>query len=448
MSRVLVVDDEDSIRKTLRSILERQGYDVVDAATVGEALSFLKREPPPDAALVDLKLPDGDGTGVLENIIRRRLPSAVVMISGHASIRLAVDAVRNGAFDFIEKPMDRERLLITLRNAVRQSELMKQSRPEHPPEFPTVSGRIKTLLEEAKRFAISTGPVLIMGETGAGKEVLARWLHARSPRASGPFVALNCAALPENLAESELFGHVKGAFTGAATVRKGKFLTADGGSLFLDEIGDLSLSAQAKLLRVLEEGRVEAVGADRSIPVSVRVIAATHRDLDAMVADGSFRRDLLFRISGLPLRLPPLRERPEDIRFLAQRFLDETRTRQGWPIQSLSREVLERLRRHPWPGNVRELRWAIERAALLAGPALPEVRHLVLNEHENTDRPTGSMESARRRAEVKSIESALKETGGNVTSAARKLGISRSRLYEKLSELRLDPSLYRPSRKK
>lgn len=448
MSRVLVIDDEDSIRKTLRSILERQGYDVVDAATVSEALSFLKREPPPDAALVDLKLPDGEGTDVLERIVHMGLPSAVVMISGHASIRLAVDAVRNGAFDFIEKPMDRERLLITLRNAVRQSELMKQSGPEHPPEFPTVSERINTLLEEAKRFAISTGPVLIMGETGTGKEVLARWVHGKSPRASRPFVALNCAALPESLAESELFGHVKGAFTGAATARKGKFLTADGGSLFLDEIGDLSLSAQAKLLRVLEEGRVEAVGSDRSVPISVRVLAATHRDLDEMADDGAFRKDLLFRISGLPLRLPPLRERPEDIAFLAQRFLDEARTRQGWSIQPLSKEVLNELLKYSWPGNVRELRWSIERAALLAGPAPPERHHLLLKKKEADEPVAGSIENARRKAEVRSIESALEETGGNVSSAARRLGISRSRLYEKLSEMGLDPASYRPSRRK
>ncbi len=449
MARVLVVDDEPAIREALRGILERQGYTVEEAGDASTAIDMLDTQPVPDSALVDLLLPDREGTAVLEAVKERGLPTAVVMISGHGSIPAAVASVRGGAFDFLEKPLDRERILITLRNAVRQSALLKQAAEASGADFPTVSPRMEAVLKEARRIARSPAPILVVGETGSGKEVLARWIHGQSPEAHGPFVALNCAALPENLAESELFGHVKGAFTGASVSRKGKFVTADGGILFLDEIGDLPLPLQAKLLRVLEEGTVEPVGADRTIPVKVRVIAATHRDLNGKVKDGSFREDLLFRISGFPLRVPPLRERPEDVVFLAQRFLDEARVRQGWPAETMDEAFRAAVSDRTWPGNVRELRWAVERAALLAGPSLPLPEHLTASPGASGDQTAaGSLEEARQGAEYKAIREALVTARGNVAAAARLLGLSRSRLYEKLAAFDLDPADFRRRTKK
>jgi DNA-binding NtrC family response regulator len=449
MARVLVVDDEPAIREALRGILERQGYTVSEAADVESAIEILDTQPVPDSALVDLLLPDGEGTAVLEAVKERGLPTSVVMISGHGSIPAAVASVRGGAFDFLEKPLDRERVLITLRNAVRQSALLKQTSESSRTDFPTVSPRMEAVLKEARRIARSPAPILIVGETGAGKEVLARWIHGQSPESQGPFVALNCAALPENLAESELFGHVKGAFTGAEVNRKGKFVTADGGILFLDEIGDLPIPLQAKLLRVLEEGAVEPVGADKNVTVNVRVIAATHRDLSAKVKDGSFREDLLFRISGFPLRVPPLRERPEDIVFLAQRFLDEARIRQGWPAEMMGGDFRAAIKERAWPGNVRELRWSVERAALLAGPGLPTPGQLGTSPVTAGDQTAaGSLEEARQDAECKAIREALATAGGNVAATARILNLSRSRLYEKLAGLGLDPADFRRKAKK
>jgi len=444
MARVLIVDDEPSIRQALRGILERQGYEVLEAATARAALARLEDPVPPEAALVDLRLPDEEGTAVLEAVKRRGLNTAVVMISGHGSIPAAVAAVRAGAFDFLEKPLDRERVLITLRNASRQVALARQATEFLEGGLLTRSPLMQNLLAEAGRLAVSNAPVLITGETGSGKEVLARWMHARSPFAAGPFVAVNCAALPEALAESELFGHVKGAFTGADTVRKGKFQTADGGTLFLDEVGDLGAAVQAKLLRVLEEGSVEPVGSDRSVPVRVRVIAATHRDLKAKVHDGSFREDLRFRIGGLPLEVPPLRRHPEDIPLLAARFMSEARARQGWVTADPPQDLLKALAKYRWPGNVRELRWAVERAVLLAGPDLPAVRHLPSEVGSPTAGPApGGLGEARAGAEAQAISQALERNGGNVSLAAKALDLSRSRLYEKMEELGLDPKGFR-----
>ena len=302
---------------------------------------------------------------------------------------------------------------------------------------------MQALLRDAQKAAASASPILITGETGSGKEVLARWIHHHSAQSAGPFVALNCAALPENLAESELFGHVKGAFTGAEASRKGKFLTADGGILFLDEVGDLPLPAQAKLLRVLEEGAVEPVGADRAVPVRVRVIAATHRDLKAKAKEETFREDLRFRISGFPLHLPALRERPEDIPFLAARFMEESRRRQDWPSGELPAAFLKALQSYRWPGNVRELRWVVERAVLLAGPSVPGPEHLPPEVWDRGDQTEGSLSAARSDAELRAILQALEACRGNVSLAARHLNLSRSRLYEKLADLRYPSRLDR-----
>ncbi len=444
MAKVLIVDDEAAIRETLRGVLERQGYAVVEAASARAGIAALDAEAPVDVALVDLRLPDLDGTAVLDASLERGLTTPVIMISGHGSIPAAVDAVRRGAYDFLEKPLDRERLLIVLRNATRQSALERRASEESESGFLTASPLMKAVLSEAQRAAPSYAPILITGETGSGKEVLARWIHRQSPWSTGPFVALNCAALPENLAESELFGHARGAFTGAETTRKGKFLTADGGTLFLDEIGDLPLPVQAKLLRVLEEGVVEPVGSDRPVKVRVRVLAATHRDLKAKAREGSFREDLLFRVSGFPLHVPPLRERPEDIQLLTRRFLAEARVRQAWPNGEPTPAFLRVVARHAWPGNVRELRWAVERAVLLAGPAMPGPEHLPPEvRFGQGEAPSGSLVEARQFAEAQAIRQALEQARGNVAAAARLLTLSRSRLYERLGELAIDPAPYR-----
>lgn len=447
MATVLIVDDEASIRQALKSILLRQGFEVLEAATVKAALAHLMEGPPPDAALVDLRLPDEDGTAVLDAVRQRGLPTAVVMISGHGSIASAVAAVRAGAFDFLEKPLDRERVLITLRNATRQAALTRQTAEVSGSGIITRSPVMQALLEEAGRIAPSMAPVMITGETGSGKEVLARWMHARSPVATGPFVAVNCAALPETLAESELFGHVRGAFTGAEVARKGKFQSANGGTLFLDEIGDLGGPVQAKLLRVLEDGAVEPVGADKSVPVKVRILAATHRDLKVRAQEGSFREDLLFRIGGLPLDVPPLRRHPEDIPLLCTKFMDEARARQGWPLAEPPADFLKALRGYRWPGNVRELRWAVERAVLLSGPGLPGIRHLPSDlVSAGSARPAGGLEEARAGAEAEAITHALDRSRGNVSLAAKMLDLSRSRLYEKMEELGLAPETFRKKR--
>jgi len=445
MARILLVDDEEAIRTTLTGILERQGHQVFSAGSVAEAEESLLSDAEPDVALVDLRLPDGEGTEVLHWISSRDMPLAVVMISGHGTIPAAVGAVKEGAFDFLEKPLDRERLLITIRNAAMQTALRRKALdPSRAVDLLTRSPSMEPLLAEAGKLAPADVPLLISGETGSGKEVLARWIHERSRRNTGAFVALNCAALPDSLAESELFGHSKGAFTDARTKRKGKFLAAHGGTLFLDEIGDLSPAVQAKLLRVLEDGAVEPVGADVPVSVDVRIIAASHRDLQALADGGNFRRDLLFRISGFPLSIPPLRSRPEDIPLLANHFFQRARSRQGWEPASLPEPVEQALLDHSWPGNVRELRWAVERAALLAGPGLPEARHLPASfgtmEGEALTTPR---RQALQGAEIKAIQDALATTGGNVSRAASLLGMSRSRLYDRLKDFGIDPGAYR-----
>lgn len=444
MAKILIVDDEPEIRATLEGILQRQGYETVVAGDLAQGARLLRPGDPPDVALVDLLLPDGEGTALLARVRDLGLPTSVVMISGHGSIAAAVEAVKQGAFDFLEKPPDRERLLITLRNAARQASATRKALRDFPADFPTASPRMEAVLQEAGRLAPTEASLLLTGETGSGKEVLARWIHARSRRREEPFVALNCAALPESLAESELFGHTKGAFTGADAPRKGKFQSATGGTLFLDEIGDLSLPVQAKLLRVLEDGSVEPVGSDRPVSVDVRVLAASHRNLEERCRSGLFREDLLFRIGGFPLKIPPLRERPEDVPLLASRFFSTVRARQGWPDARLPAAFLDRLSGQPWPGNVRELRFVVERAALLAGPGVPGPAHAPAPPSAPGEvRAAGTRDRALAGAEAAAITDALTACGGNVTRAAGMLGLSRSRLYDRIRDLGIRPSDYR-----
>ncbi len=434
MAKILVVDDEKGIRDALDTILSRQGHDVVPAQSVAAGSRELEGGQF-DAALIDLRLPDGDGRELIPLAVKKN--AAVIMISGHASVPLAVEAVKQGAFDFLEKPLDRERILIVLKNAVREKEL----RLRDEPAMVFRSKKMERLVSEAEKFARSNDPVLIFGETGSGKEVLARLIHKMSRRSKGPFVAVNCAAIPENLAESELFGHSKGAFTGAVEARKGKFQAASEGTLFLDEIGELPPPLQAKLLRAIEDEKIEPVGSDKGINVSVRILAATNSDLLKWIKDGRFRQDLYYRISGLKLEVPPLRERKEDIEPLARFFLEEAFQREGWAFREPGTGFFEKLKSLEWKGNVRELRRAMSRVVLLSGEkgdfsdSLPE-------ETAGREEKAG-LRGAKEGAEAKKIGEALREFSGNVQKAAKSLNISRSRLYEKLGRYNINPDDFR-----
>jgi len=434
MAKILVVDDEKGIRDALEAILSRQGHEVLMVRDLAAGAGALETGDF-DAALIDLRLPDGDGRDLIPRAVKKG--AGVIMISGHANVALAVEAVKQGAFDFLEKPLDRDRLLIVLKNAVRERELRRREEPS----LLFKSKKMEKLVSEAEKFARSNEPVLIFGETGSGKEVLARMIHRLSRRSKGPFVAVNCAAIPENLAESELFGHAKGAFTGAQEARKGKFQAADDGTLFLDEIGELPPALQAKLLRAMEDEKIEPVGSDKGVKVSVRLLAATNSDLSKWVREGKFRQDLFYRISGLKLEIPALRERKEDIGLLARHFLREAFEREGWSFREPPEEFFEKLRGFEWKGNVRELRRVMSRAVLLAGEegeladALPEELS------GRTEKP--GLRGAKEGAEAKKIVEALREFSGNVQKAAKSLNVSRSRLYEKLGRYDINPDDFR-----
>src|SRR5688500_4167098 len=339
MARILVVDDEEGIRKILRQVLEYEGHDVRVAGGGGEAIQ-LYTETRPDLVFMDVKMARMDGLEALDRI-REHDPSAlVVMISGHGNIETAVEATRRGAYDFLEKPLDTDRLLVTIRNALQQRGLVEENarlRGEVESRYEIVGGSfaIRSLLDRTEKVAPTDARVLITGENGTGKELVARAIHRLSHRADESFVEVNCAAIPSELIESELFGHMKGSFTGAHADRAGKFEQADGGTLFLDEVGDMSLSAQAKLLRVLQEGVVTRIGGSKSIQVDVRVLAATNKELESEIAEGRFREDLLYRLNVVPIEVPPLRERREDIPLLASHFVRTLSERAGVPARRL-----------------------------------------------------------------------------------------------------------------
>lgn len=371
--RVLVVDDEENIRSLIRQILEREGFQV-EVASDGPSALKKATEEDFDLILLDVRIPQLDGMSVLREI-RAVDPDAVVMIvTGYGSIEQALEAVRLGAYDYVPKPFKRDELLLRIRRALDYHALREENRKLHEELRQTFKfeGIIGTSpkMQEALRIAAAVAPtdatVLIYGETGTGKEILARSIHYQSHRAQGPFVAINCGSIPETLLETELFGHEKGAFTGAHTSRIGKFEAADGGTIFLDEVGDMSPAMQVKLLRVLQEKTIERVGGVRPVKVNVRVIAATNRDLRAAIREGSFREDLFYRLNVVPIHLPPLRERPEDIPILAQHFLERFKERYRKNIRAITPQAIRKLRRHLWPGNVRELEYAIERAVILA----------------------------------------------------------------------------------
>jgi len=431
---VLVVDDDPAIREALRAVLEHAGHAVAEAPTGDRAVEMLD-ERRFDVVLLDLAMPGMHGLDALERIREIAPDTGVIIVSGEATLANAIRAGQRGAFDFIEKPPDRERLLEMVTQAAQVTELRRAAAPHSGTDLGIFgsSPAIVALIESVRRIAPSQGRVLVTGENGTGKELVAHAIHALSRRASGPFVKINCAAIPKDLVESELFGYERGAFTGAMQSKKGRLELADHGTLFLDEIGDLAADAQAKLLRVIETGEVEKVGATRTQTFDVRIVAATNKDLAAAVEDGGFRQDLFYRLNVLPLHVPPLRERPADIAPLAQHFLDQFCSVEGRPPKRLAPEAQELLQEYHWPGNVRELRNLMERAAILVEGTDVRGEDLASWLESGSERNDGvGLRGEIERREADAIRKALESANGNVTQAAAGLGIDRTNLHRKM----------------
>ncbi len=370
MAKILVTDDESNIRRTLKEILQFEKHEV-DLAPDGPTCIELAKNTTYDVILLDIKMPEMDGMEVLEKLMTFT-DSPVIMISGHGTIQTAVEAIKKGAYDFIVKPPDLNRLLISVRNAVDKQDLVIQTRRlkrevEKKYEIIGESAEIRSIFEMIQKVAPTTARVLITGENGTGKELVARQLHELSARSASPFIEVNCAAIPSELIESQLFGHEKGSFTSAIKQRKGDFELANGGTLFLDEIGDMSQSAQAKVLRALQENKITRVGGEKELSVDVRIIAATNKNLKEEMASGRFREDLYHRLSVIVIEVPPLRERQDDIALLTRRFIEEICKSQGRPVSGIEEEALEVLKQFKWSGNVRELRNVVERLVILCG---------------------------------------------------------------------------------
>jgi len=444
MPSILIVDDEANIRSSLEGALSREGYATDTAASVAEARTKLRDAY--DVVLLDVWFPRESGLELLGEIAESAPETVVIMMSGHASIDTAVQATRLGAFDFLEKPISLERLLVLLRNATDSLTLRSENRRLKQAWADSIVGEspaIRTLLHDIKLAASSHARVLIQGENGTGKELVARALHAAGPRRDKPFVAVNCAAIPEELIESELFGHERGAFTGATQSRRGRFEEAHGGTLFLDEVGDLSQRAQTKLLRVLQEGEFFRVGGNRAIKVDVRVIAATNRDLAELTRAESFREDLYFRLAVVPLTVPPLRERLGDIPVLVAHFAADVQRETGGRGRTFSPSAIEHLARYHYPGNVRELRNVVERLIIMTpgtrigADAVDRVLGTAA-EPRGADNDDSRLAEQMRRFEKDRIEEALRVEGGNVTKAAARLGLERSHLYKKMRKLGIE----------
>ena len=447
--RILVVDDEPGIRQSLCGVLEDDGY-VCSAVESGEECLTEVARQPYDIVLLDVWLPGIDGLETLARIQEIPIPDRpeVVIISGHGTIETAVKATKLGAFDFIEKPLTIEKVTVVVKNALEQRRLQLEVRrlkeTDHVPRIIGESVSMKALRQQLDLMAGTNGRVLIYGESGTGKELVAHALHAMSPRANEAFVDVNCAAIPEELIESELFGHRKGSFTGAQEDKVGKLQKADGGTLFLDEVGDMSLKTQAKVLRALEEQRFEPVGAAESIQVDVRVVAATNKNLEDEIERGNFREDLFYRLNVIPFYVPPLRERIEDIALLADHFLKEFTTEYGRKPKELTPEAYRVLEEYTWPGNVRELRNLMERIVIMNPQIRVDAHHIPLNPSRRAvfERPLdrfGSLQEVREAAEREYILKKLEEAKGNVSRTAELLGLERSNLYRKMKSLGIAP---------
>jgi two-component system, NtrC family, nitrogen regulation response regulator NtrX len=447
---VLIVDDEAGVRSALSGVLRDEGY-AVDAVESGEACLDRVLRAPYDVIVLDIWLPGIDGLATLAHLRERRVDAPVVMISGHGNIESAVRAIKMGAFDFVEKPLSLDKTVLVVGNAVRQRRLEAENRAlrAHVDRRLTMVGEsyvMGQLREQVAMAAPTNGRVLIFGENGTGKELVARSIHSLSHRRGGPFVEVNCAAIPEELIESELFGHVKGAFTGAVSDRRGKFEVADGGTLFLDEIGDMSLKTQAKVLRALQEQVVEPVGGTSGVKVDVRILAATNKDLPAEIRAGRFREDLYFRLNVIPIFVPPLRDRDADIALLAEHFMAELAREYGRRPKHLDSGAATGLGSYRWPGNVRELRNVIERLLIMVPGDTIAFGDLVFLDGtvtaaaESDGAPPMSLHDARERFERGYIMRALATHQGNISRTAEILGVERSNLYRKMRAFGIVPA--------
>jgi len=460
-AHLLLVDDDPNTLASLSRAFRLAGHEAMVCDNAGRALELLRSDNF-DLILSDVVMPGKSGLELLEDLKKAGVKTPIVLISGQANIEMAVRATKLGALDFLEKPLSTDKLLVTVENALRLSRLEDENRAlrERLGKHELIgSGAAMTkLLAQIERVAASETRVCILGETGTGKELVARAIHEKSARRENAFVTLNCAAVPAELIESELFGHEKGAFTGAAARHAGKFEQADGGTLFLDEIGDMPVAMQAKLLRVLEEGEVERVGGDKPIRVNVRVLVATHRNLEELVKQNAFRRDLFHRVYVFPLALPPLRERPEDFSELVSHFAGQVAVQNGWKEKSFAGDAIAELRRYSWPGNVRELRNVVERLVLLAGEGAvsgADVRLLLPGAGGAAERGSGAgvagaelsgtLADRTEAFEREVLLAEIRRHNFHMTNVARALGLERSHLYKKCQQLGIDlQSLRKP----
>ncbi len=455
--RILIVDDEASLRTALFRALDRKGFQVVTASTIKEAETFSQSEKPIDLALVDLRLPDGDGMSFMTQLKMKWPEAQVIILTGHGTVETAVEATQKGAFHFVMKPCNLDEILTLVSRALSQSELQKENirlksalhKKYHFENIVGQSDEITDVLEIIEKVASSDSTVLIMGESGTGKELIARAIHFNSPRMNNPFVPINCGAIPADLLESELFGHVKGSFTGAIANRTGRFEMADGGTLFLDEIGDMNPNLQVKMLRVLQERSFEPLGSAKTVNTNVRVVAATNVDLEKAVQEGKFREDLFYRLNVIPVRVPSLRERKSDIPLLIHHFMESfNRTRQR-TLKGISPDALQLLVNYPWPGNIRELENLIERLTILKGSGVVEISDLperykqsVFSTNvDDLNIPEAGLDfnSAVDAYENALILKALEKTGWNRNQAALLLRLNRTTLVEKIKKKGLRP---------
>ena len=446
MSRILIVDDEDEIRRSVAGILGDEGLETVTAEDGERAIAFIEQEGPPDVVLLDIAMPGRDGVEILVELVERWPHIPVVMMSGHGTIETAVRTTRHGAYDFVEKPLSIDKLLLTIGHAVERAGLARENRELRAQalrahEILGESEAIVALKRQIEMAAPSNGWVLVTGENGTGKELVARQIHTQSQRSAGPFVEVNCAAIPEELIESELFGHEKGAFTGAVAQKQGKFELAHGGTLFLDEVADMSLMTQAKVLRILQEQTFVRVGGTDLLEADVRVVAATNKDLEAEIAAGNFREDLYYRLNVLPFHVPPLRERVQDIPVLARTFVEEFCREAGVPPKKITPAAMKLLSGHSWPGNVRELRNLMERVVIMTPRSSIGVDSLpdALRATSSGDGATTlSLEEARRSFEREYLLARLAEHGWNISRTAEAIGIARESLSRKIKAYEIE----------
>ncbi len=453
--QILIVDDEENIRRTIRAILEDEGYTVREAGSGSEAFTQLQ-DGQVDLVITDVWMEDIDGLKLIDFIRNSGIDVEIIVISGHATIEVAVQATKKGAIDFLEKPLSFEKLLLSISNALKHRKLKIGNRwlleqASREVQLIGTSPAYQKLIHDIELAAPSEGRVLIYGENGSGKEIVAKSLHMKSLRADMPMVDINCAAIPEELIESELFGHVKGSFTGAHETKKGKFVVANGGTLFLDEIGDMSLKTQAKVLRVLQENAVTPVGGTRSIGVDVRIIAATNKNLALAIEEGSFRQDLYYRLNVIELHVPPLRERIEDIPLLAEHFIRQFAEEKKVPVKTLSPEVMDLLKMYNWPGNVRELQNLMERLMIMVRNQtvmVSDIPYPINRSGSDGDKEHPlRLKEAREAFELSHMMKVIRISGFNMSRSAELLGIERSHLYRKLKQYGIEPETIRQNKR-